>query len=213
MNDTTPLPTDWFQYYQQTTAPATPAIAAGGHSNTTSTIVTTSFTTNNNISTPTNSTTSIVSETYTHLNPQATSAKPIRRRPRNSRRTPTTLLNASTANFRSLVQKFTGCHNTKTSLNFQKGPVNLSFGKSRSQNIELGTSSRVVPFGFGYYNQQPTNDPALLQHQQHQEMLYPKQHENMKSSTLDDFVIDDISLHELVDESSFNGSRKDGYYF
>lgn len=122
---------------------------------------------------------------------------------------PTTLLNASTANFRSLVQQFTGCHNTKTSLNFQNGPVNLTFGTSRSQNVDLGTSSRVVPFGFGYYNQQPTN-PALLQHQ---EMLYPKQHENMKSCTLDDFVIDDISLHELVDESSFNGSRKDGYYF
>ncbi|RYR17265.1 hypothetical protein Ahy_B03g062035 [Arachis hypogaea] len=35
--------------------------------------------------------------------------KPIRKRSRASRRTPTTLLNANTNNFRELVQKFTGC--------------------------------------------------------------------------------------------------------
>lgn len=35
-------------------------------------------------------------------------AKPIRRRSRASRRTPTTLLNTDTANFRAMVQHFTG---------------------------------------------------------------------------------------------------------
>lgn len=53
------------------------------------------------------------------------SPKPMRRRSRASKRTPTTVLQANTSNFRSLVQQFTGC--PSTSISFNKGPVNLNF--------------------------------------------------------------------------------------
>ncbi|KAL3646191.1 hypothetical protein CASFOL_011371 [Castilleja foliolosa] len=44
-----------------------------------------------------------------HLSPdQGRVAKPLRRRSRASRRTPTTLFNTDTANFRAMVQRFTG---------------------------------------------------------------------------------------------------------
>ncbi|KAL8474185.1 hypothetical protein ACS0TY_030155 [Phlomoides rotata] len=44
-----------------------------------------------------------------HLSPeQGRVSKPIRRRSRASRRTPTTLLNTDTTNFRAMVQHFTG---------------------------------------------------------------------------------------------------------
>lgn len=79
------------------------------------------------------------SETITHLpkensmnsatdpsSQKAGSDKPLKRRSRASRRTPPTLLNANTSNFRALVQQYTGCQ-TSGSKN-QKGPINLSFG-------------------------------------------------------------------------------------
>ncbi|KAL3633835.1 hypothetical protein CASFOL_022597 [Castilleja foliolosa] len=44
-----------------------------------------------------------------HLSPdQGRVAKPLRRRSRASRRTPTTLFNTDTSNFRAMVQRFTG---------------------------------------------------------------------------------------------------------
>lgn len=42
------------------------------------------------------------------LSPEGGVSKPIRRRSRASRRTPTTLLNTDTSNFRAMVQQFTG---------------------------------------------------------------------------------------------------------
>lgn len=57
-----------------------------------------------------------------------TTSKPIKRRSRASKRTPTTLLNANAKNFRALVQQFTGCPSTPMSFRNQRGPVNLNFG-------------------------------------------------------------------------------------
>ncbi|KAL8101401.1 hypothetical protein AgCh_033327 [Apium graveolens] len=216
MNDSTNNgstdPHHWFHYYQQSNSPANPAAFASGgtgfgFSETNSTIVTTSFTTNNT-SSPNNSTSLGSGDVNVQLNAQG---KPIRRRSRASRRTPTTLLNASTTNFRSLVQQFTGCHNTKaSSFGSQKGPVNLSFGNQNDHQI-IGTSSRIAPVGSEYmYNQQQMN-PVVQQHQgqqwQQQEMYDNSQinnnNNNMQSGGLDDFAIDDVSdLHELMDESS-----------
>ncbi|XP_022943215.1 VQ motif-containing protein 22-like [Cucurbita moschata] len=59
------------------------------------------------------------------LNPEGRVGKPIRRRSRASRRTPTTLLNTDTTNFRAMVQQFTG------------GPTS-SFASSISPNFPLG---------------------------------------------------------------------------
>lgn len=236
MNDTNPISTQWLHYYHQPTASVTNPVAAvtsGGHSETTtSTIMTTSFMTTNTstISSPSNST-SMLSGTN-HLNPQGggTVARPIRRRSRASRRTPTTLLNASTTNFRSLVQQFTGCHNTykgSNSFGTQKGPLNLSFGMPRNQNeyhnqqvLGTSSSSRIAPFGCSFYNPQPAQKQEQQWHnqqkqQEHQEMYTKQAASNMQSGNLDDFAIDDVSdLQELMDvSSSFSGSRKDGYYF
>ncbi|OIV91647.1 hypothetical protein TanjilG_26500 [Lupinus angustifolius] len=73
-------------------------------------------------------------------------SKPIRRRSRASKRTPITLLNANTTNFRALVQQFTGCPNTTmSSLSIHKGPITLNFknGSSRQKN-QPNTTSRVM---------------------------------------------------------------------
>ena len=61
--------------------------------------------------------------------PPAMTTKPIRRRSRASKKTPTTLLNANANNFRELVQQFTGCPSADPLSNLanRKGPVNLNF--------------------------------------------------------------------------------------
>ncbi|XLR17254.1 hypothetical protein HN51_038230 [Arachis hypogaea] len=106
--------------------------------------------------------------------------KPIRKRSRASRRTPTTLLNANTNNFRELVQKFTGCGSTHMSLSIHKGPITLNFQQGSNNNDNnhkmilhhyhhhqqqqqqnsTTTSGTVSPFGtrtsnYYFYNQQP----------------------------------------------------------
>ncbi|CAL0334916.1 unnamed protein product [Lupinus luteus] len=68
-------------------------------------------------------------------------SKPIRRRSRASKRTPTTLLNANTTNFRALVQQFTGCPSTTmSSLGVHKGPITLNF-KHGSSRQHIGARS------------------------------------------------------------------------
>ncbi|CAA7017306.1 unnamed protein product [Microthlaspi erraticum] len=67
-------------------------------------------------------------------------SKPTRRRSRASRRTPTTLLNTDTANFRSMVQQFTG------------GPSAVAFGSS-SSGFSLTSSdptARASSLGYQY---------------------------------------------------------------
>lgn len=219
----------WLHYYQQTTAAANPEImtSVGGgtgteFSDTTSTIVTTSFTTKNT-SSPVKST-SLGNTTDVHLNPQGLLGKPIRRRSRAPRRNPTTLLNASTTNFRSLVQQFTGCQNAKASaFGSRKGPVNLSFGMPRNHNDHYmsGTNSRIAPTESDYFHDQLLNPVVHKQHQgqqwQQQEMferLQINNKKNMQSGGLDEFSMDD--LHELVHESSsFSTSvnKQDGNYY
>ncbi|CAI8590013.1 unnamed protein product [Vicia faba] len=106
---------------------------------------------------PTNS----YSNTSDQLTPKGGSvSKPIRRRSRASKRTPTTLLNANTTNFRQLVQQFTGCPSTSlssssSSLGVHKGPITLNFQQGSKQNIQHDTSTtRLMPqFSSTGYNQ------------------------------------------------------------
>ncbi|KAF3949029.1 hypothetical protein CMV_025044 [Castanea mollissima] len=63
------------------------------------------------------------------LTPKGVS-KPIRRRSRASKKTPTTLLNANTNNFRALVQQFTGCPS-----------ASISFSNQRASTISIATAS------------------------------------------------------------------------
>ncbi|KAJ6427233.1 hypothetical protein OIU84_022767 [Salix udensis] len=61
------------------------------------------------------------------LTPKGCGSKPIRRRSRASKKAPTTLLNASSANFRALVQQFTGCSSPPNSFGEPKGSDQLEF--------------------------------------------------------------------------------------
>lgn len=77
----------------------------------------------------------------------------IRKKFRASKKTPTTLLNASITNFRALVQQHTGCH-TSPMFNNQKGPINLSFGPPNDHQNELFGSNSVEEGynrNYGYY--------------------------------------------------------------
>ncbi|XP_019260503.1 PREDICTED: uncharacterized protein LOC109238488 [Nicotiana attenuata] len=64
----------------------------------------------------------------------STISKPVRRRSRASKKTPTTLVNASISNFRAVVQQYTGCHTSP--IKNQRGPINLSFGPQTDDFLE-----------------------------------------------------------------------------
>nr|XP_016512281.1 PREDICTED: VQ motif-containing protein 22-like [Nicotiana tabacum] len=77
----------------------------------------------------------------------STISKPVRRRSRASKKTPTTLVNASISNFRAVVQQYTGCHTSP--IKNQRGPINLSFGPQTDDFLEssIGEGSH-----YGYYS-------------------------------------------------------------
>lgn len=93
MSDTMSSPSNnWAQYYQHN-APAKPA----------------GLFISNQVSDATKVTTNTISSASGGgLSPEGRVSKPVRKRSRASRRTPTTLLNTDTANFRAMVQQFTG---------------------------------------------------------------------------------------------------------
>ncbi|QCD78948.1 uncharacterized protein LOC114187074 [Vigna unguiculata] len=95
MTQTMSGPNDWLQFYNQNPAPSIPDFTVTTTS-TAATVPTTSDFPNTSPS------------TSTHLGPEGRVGKPTRRRSRASRRTPTTLLNTDTTNFRAMVQQFTG---------------------------------------------------------------------------------------------------------
>ncbi|WVY91072.1 hypothetical protein V8G54_036586 [Vigna mungo] len=85
-----PIPNDhWLHFYQQT------QFSGGGQELLPS-----------SVSEATTVTTTTVAPAQ--LSPEGGVSKPVRRRYRASRRTPTTLLNTDTTNFRAMVQQFTG---------------------------------------------------------------------------------------------------------
>ena len=101
-------PPDWSRFYQQNLSnqvlpPARPVFNDRGVADVN--IITTTTIDTDSISNP------MISGNRSssgHLSPEGRVAKPIRRRSRASRRTPTTLLNTDTTNFRAMVQQFTG---------------------------------------------------------------------------------------------------------
>ncbi|KAG6770972.1 hypothetical protein POTOM_022315 [Populus tomentosa] len=62
-----------------------------------------------------------------HLSPEGRVAKPVRKRSRASRRTPTTLLNTDTTNFRAMVQQFTGGPSAPFASGSQINATNFGF--------------------------------------------------------------------------------------
>ncbi|CAH8380735.1 unnamed protein product [Eruca vesicaria subsp. sativa] len=73
--------------------------------------------------------------------------KPARRRSRASRRTPTTLLNTDTSNFRAMVQQFTG---GPSAMAFGSGNTTSGFSLTSSSDPSAG-SSQQVPWQYSSY--------------------------------------------------------------
>ncbi|KAB1200572.1 hypothetical protein CJ030_MR0G006933 [Morella rubra] len=171
------------------------------------------------------------------LTPKGTVSKPVRRRSRASKRTPTTLLNANTNNFRALVQQFTGCPSTAISFGNSKGPVNLEFGKVREGNQRIITPG-MGPFGNNHqYRHQSQSPQQLIEyqgHQQQQQLLQEQQstysYGNFSSDVFvpttssnvprqqvleiaDRFSLDDnMSLQELTMDSFSTDLVNDGFF-
>ncbi|KAI3457645.1 hypothetical protein Pfo_014308 [Paulownia fortunei] len=87
--------------------------------------------------------------------------KPLRRRSRASRRTPTTLLNTDTTNFRAMVQRFTGGPTIPFASRSQipNGGATLNF----MEHIATTTNAAAAPAS-GFHMQYPNQ---LQQQQQH----------------------------------------------
>ncbi|KAL5193909.1 VQ motif-containing protein 22 [Glycine soja] len=101
MTQTMSGPNDsWLQFYNQNSTPSIPDFTVSTANVTTTTIVA--------ATSPSQDMLNSSSSGPTHLSPEGRVAKPTRRRSRASRRTPTTLLNTDTTNFRAMVQQFTG---------------------------------------------------------------------------------------------------------
>ncbi|KAK8591971.1 hypothetical protein V6N13_062564 [Hibiscus sabdariffa] len=105
----------------------------------------------------------IVTSSDSFHSPNGSSSKPIRRRPRVSKKKPTTLVNANASNFRALVQRFTGCPVSANT----RGPVNLNFALGTEHN-QRGTTATSTMLAAGsdnhfYYHQ----ETASQQEQQH----------------------------------------------
>ncbi|KAK7303870.1 hypothetical protein RJT34_14787 [Clitoria ternatea] len=176
---------EWMQFYQQPLMDDHHALPPNREGFSDATVMTTSPTP---ILSPTNSYTTSCGQ----LTPKGNVSKPIRRRSRASKRTPTTLLNANTTNFRALVQQFTGCPSTAMStLATHKGPITLNFQQgSGHKNTHHNTSKIMFPFTSKSYNNQahhvPIAAPVPWKNQQHQEQVH--HHQPQQSGYSFDYV-------------------------
>ncbi|PIN04623.1 hypothetical protein CDL12_22849 [Handroanthus impetiginosus] len=109
------------------------------------------------VATTTNTTAATISTNNNLSIDQGRISKPIRRRSRASRRTPTTLVNTDTTNFRAMVQQFTGGPHATSTAALQL-PNTVSFG----QRIDSTTAAMVVPAS-GLHLQYPTQMRQPLQ--------------------------------------------------
>lgn len=155
------------------------------------------------------------------LTPQGCVSKPVTRRSRASKKTPATLINASTANFRALVQQFTGCPpSTSISFGSHKGPINLNFGLGSAQNHSCATAETEL-LGNSYYHRRLSQmqQPRQNAQQRHQDQGCNVSLDNLPNSNASFsvsgdlgphlempadygvFNMDDIALQELVNES------------
>ncbi|KAE8684648.1 Choline-phosphate cytidylyltransferase B [Hibiscus syriacus] len=146
-------PTDWSHFYRQNLSDQVPVFGLPYGT----TVATSTVTSSAVVSVPGNSTGG------GHLSPEGRVGKPARKRSRASRRTPTTMFNTDTANFRAMVQQFTG------SPSFAQGsarPGGPAFGFSlggRQSHLNPG-SLTAPPVGFQL--------PYQQQQQQHQNQVF-----------------------------------------
>ncbi|XVE94291.1 hypothetical protein REPUB_Repub01dG0268400 [Reevesia pubescens] len=217
---------EWMQFREQTIE----ELSASSLGFCDATLVATSVSSESNLSP---STSILHSPTDHQLTPKGSSSKPIRRRSRASKKTPTTLLNASASNFRALVQQFTGCPSTPVSLGNRRGPVNLNFdlGSGRNQSGSATNSLMSASCNDYYYQQSHQEQMRLqenaphLQQQQHAVSFDNVHHDGLFSYSSgranvdhdqirDGFEFDNISLQELNRDLPYsNENANDGNYF
>ncbi|XP_028799349.1 VQ motif-containing protein 22-like [Neltuma alba] len=172
MSDNMSASNDWFQFYQQQQDfHGVPSSTISADATAVTTVVSTAGVT---ASSPPllpgmlNSTSSASTSTH-HLSPEGRVAKPVRRRSRASRRTPTTLLNTDTTNFRAMVQQFTGGPSAPyaptPSSTASSGLASLGFGFG-PRHAHIGpTGGLMVGPPAGYHLQQHQQQPQLFQQQ------------------------------------------------
>ncbi|XP_030474747.1 VQ motif-containing protein 22 [Syzygium oleosum] len=168
---------EWVQYYQQSVDPQAEFVD--------STIVTPMSSSNNIDQDRTN-------PTGNNNNIIKSQSKPTRRRSRASRRTPTTILNANTTNFRSLVQQFTGCPSTSISFGstHRSSPLNLSFmGLGHEhQVVSSAEASLRNNYSYGVQVQQQARPSQQLHQEQSEYASMINSSFNEVTNTNDAFV-------------------------
>ncbi|CAI9760012.1 unnamed protein product [Fraxinus pennsylvanica] len=146
--------------------------------------------------------------------------KPIRKRSKASKNTPTTLLNANPTNFRALVQQFTGCR----SAGAYKGPITLNFAAPHNDFKETSTTS---PLGYNYKTRKTHEQHQSYQHQLGHEKFHEDQagffsydtnvvsddafvstfsNPTSEELTLDEFDFDNILFRDLPGYYSSSGT-------
>lgn len=214
----------WMQFYQQPLMDGMAPIE--GLSDATVVTTTSPTMSSEGMLSPSNSYT-----THGQLTPKGNAFKPIKKRSRASKRTPTTLLNANTNNFRELVQQFTGRASTAMSpFAVHKGPITLNFQQGIRQQIRHDTSGTTSPFGTRTYYNQPHHVAVPLPWQKQQDQV-PKQQsgyslDHVKSSDSPSscvnsrpsmeasdglLMVDDFGLHELSLNAFSNDIKSDGF--
>ncbi|CAI9773376.1 unnamed protein product [Fraxinus pennsylvanica] len=174
MSDHVPSSSPWEQYYQEPILIDDFFMPCPEFSDATM-VSTTNFDINENLFNPdysvvvtSNSPENSSSTAGSDLKTKTSPGTPKRRRSRASRLTPTTYLNAHITNFRSLVQKHTGCSHT------QRGPITLCFGSSSSsatdhQQLNGLISTRNNPLEFVSGRSYKAQDQQYFYNNQHQQ--------------------------------------------
>ncbi|XWS30944.1 hypothetical protein CRYUN_Cryun23aG0034500 [Craigia yunnanensis] len=172
MSESMSNPTDWPQFYQQNLSNqdisnrvrVTSSESMFGDQGYEATVVGNTITSS---SAPSPLGSGLANSSGGHLSPEGRVGKPVRRRSRASRRTPTTLLNTDTTNFRAMVQQFTGGSSAPFAPVGHSGGPNFGFGFGGRQPHVNPSSLMVPPAGFQlqYQQQQPQQQHQLVQHQ------------------------------------------------
>ncbi|KAJ0028011.1 hypothetical protein Pint_36627 [Pistacia integerrima] len=155
MSETMSSPGDWTQFYQQNVS-GRPSSGISPVSDSMITSVTTS------LASSSASAAAASGSNIGNLSPDGRVSKPVRRRSRASRRTPTTLLNTDTTNFRAMVQQFTGGPTAP----FASGPHP---GGPSGFNFGLGGGRQVQVNNPGYHFQYQAQAQAQAQRYQQQQ--------------------------------------------
>lgn len=201
-----PGPGDWIQFYNQNlpsqvTSPGHTVSGTDLLDNRVSdaTVVTTTVTSAATLSPHGSGNSS--SNTGGHLSPEGRVSKPIRRRSRASRRTPTTLLNTDTANFRAMVQQFTGGPTAPFASGAHPGAANFGFGLGAARQGHVHSpTAMMLPPGRGFHLQ-PPQIPQLYHQPQGQQYMFSLSTNNSPG---------DAFLHRLGSSRPTNMGVSDG---